>query len=579
MLKITQNQSIRIELIRGIGEREYYSDLLTRHHYLGSSAVNRNTIIHVARVGRKDVAILTWEPQVVHWFKLRDELVGWTAEQKTKRLKHCVQNRRFLMLSSGKNLASQVLSLSLKRLEKDSDRVFGFDFLLAETFVDPEQGNEGTCYKAAGWSEVGLTQGGRGRQERSRKLYFVKELKKDALAKLRAPKMSLSDTSNPRQKVLFLERLNLCSLRAKLEAVPNYLKTNGNNPLAGMLALITAAVLSGETHSKGIFRWINSLSRELRMTVGCYNNISYTTVWRILTNVDHQAFTNQLCSWLKEHAKKIHVADNLKVISLDGKCLKGASRARGVELHVLSLIDAATQIIHTQIPIEKDKEHEIPAAQDALRSTDLDANTVVVADALHTQRKTAEIIVKKNANYLFAVKGNQGNLEKAIKDETPTDAWSEPYTTEELGHGRIETRTVTVASLEHKELDFYGSRSIALITRTFVNKKTGKLMSKETTPYISSFLNPAPEKIAEIARLHWSIENGLHYKKDNLYQEDKQTMRTGNGPLNMSILRSFAIGFSNLAGFKYLPEAVSCFARKTSEILTGLKCNHRFAQI
>jgi len=395
MMKITQDHNLKIELITDPGEREFYSDILTRHHYLSSSAVNRNTLIHVARIGRGDVAVITWEPQVVSWFNMRDELIGWTPEQKAERLKYCAHNRRFLMFSDTKNLASQVLSLSLKRLASDADKIFGHDVLLAETFVDPERGNDGTCYKAAGWHEVGLTQGGRGKQVRSRKLYFVKELKKDGLAKLKSPNLSPADTSNPRQSTLFLERLNLCSLRSKLEAVPEYLKTKGNNPLAGMLALITAAVLSGETSASGIYRWINSLSRELRITVGCYGKISLTTVWRILTSVDNQAFTEQLCGWLKENAKKIHVDDSLKVISLDGKCLRGASKARGVELHVLSLIDAVTTVLHNQIPIEKDKEHEIPAAQQVLEATDLDANTIVLADALHTQRKTAEIIVKK----------------------------------------------------------------------------------------------------------------------------------------------------------------------------------------
>jgi len=395
MLKNKEDISLRIELINNPGEIEFYSDLLTRHHYLGSSQCNRNTIMHVARRGREDIAVLTWEPKVRRWFSLRDKLIGWTDEHKKERLKYCVENRRFLMLKEEKNAASQSLSLSMKRLCEDGDRAFGYEFLLAETFVDPSRGYEGTCYKGAGWNEVGLTRGGRGKQERSPKLYFVKELKRNGLSKLKAPELTPSDTINPRQSVLFLEKLNLLSLRKKLDLVPDYRKIKGKEPLSSMLALIIAAVLSGETHSKGIYRWISSLSMDVLRDVGCRRPLSYTTIWRVLANVDHGKLSEQLCSWLREHANKIHVADNFKVISFDGKALRGASHAAGVELHVLSLIDASAKVLLAQYPVSKDKEHEIPVARAALEKEPIDAKTVFTADALHTQRDTVDLIQKK----------------------------------------------------------------------------------------------------------------------------------------------------------------------------------------
>ena len=92
------NLPLKIVLITEPGEVEFYSDVITRNHYLESSAVNRNTIIHVARRGREDVAVLTWEPGVRRWFSMRDRLIGWTASQREQRLRHCIENRRFLML-------------------------------------------------------------------------------------------------------------------------------------------------------------------------------------------------------------------------------------------------------------------------------------------------------------------------------------------------------------------------------------------------------------------------------------------------------------------------------------------------
>jgi hypothetical protein len=167
-------------------------------------------------------------------------------------------------------------------LEQDAQKRFGHGFLLAETFVDPSQGYDGGCYKAAGWVNAGLTQGGRGPQERSKKHYFIKELKREALSKLKAPELSASDIENPRQSVLFLEQLDLAGLRKQLDTIPDYRKIQGQYPLTSVLALIIGAVLSGATNSAQISRWIAELSRELLRSLGCRRAPSNPTIWRVL---------------------------------------------------------------------------------------------------------------------------------------------------------------------------------------------------------------------------------------------------------------------------------------------------------
>ena len=148
---------LRAVLIKDPGEVEFYDDLLARRHYLKSGQCNSNTIMHVVRRGREDVAILTWEPGVRRFFGMRDRIIGWSEPQRQQRLKYCAENRRFLLLVKEPNLASQVLSHSEARLEQDAQKRFGHGFLLAETFVDPSKGYDGGCYKAAGWVNAGLT--------------------------------------------------------------------------------------------------------------------------------------------------------------------------------------------------------------------------------------------------------------------------------------------------------------------------------------------------------------------------------------------------------------------------------------
>jgi len=321
-------------------------------------------------------------------------MLGWTEEQRDERLKYCVENRRFLMLADEPNLASQALSLSEGRLDEDGERLYGHGFLLAETFVDPSKGYSGTCYKAAGWSEAGITQGGRGPQKRSKKLYFIKELKKGALSKLKNPELCASDISNPRQEVLFLEQLNLVGLRKRLEVIKDYRSRPGNYPLSSLLALILGAVMGGMTNSAEITRWIDGVSLGVLKSLGCKGAPSTSSVWRALVNVDNAELEAAICPWLAEQADKVFVDRKIKILSLDGKALRGATNAAGVDLRILTLIESISATICKQVMIGE-KTNEIPHGQILLAAVELDANTIVTADAMHTQKKTAEIIQKK----------------------------------------------------------------------------------------------------------------------------------------------------------------------------------------
>jgi hypothetical protein len=402
------DDTVRIHVIKDPGEAEVYSDILTRKHYLRSSAYSRRTIVHVARRGREDVAILTWESETRHRFGTRDRLIGWTDGQKAQRHRYCIENRRFLMLEEGSaNLASHILAQSVARLSEDARRQYGHDVLLAETFVDPSRGYEGTCYKAAGWTEAGLTKGGHGRESWSKKLYYVKELKQDALVKLRAPELSAADTINPRQSVLFLEQLDIKGLKERLEKIPDYRKNLSCYPLVTLLALIVAAVLSGATNAKEVSRWVSSLSTEFLKTLGCRRAPSHTTLWRVITNIGHAALCKELCGWLAEQSKGLHLASGFRHLSLDGKTLRAGSKAHGSQLHVVTMIEAVSKTVMDQ-RLTDDKSNEIPKVAEMLRETPIDAQTVVTADALHTQRETAETIVKKTVGTFLRPRTTSG---------------------------------------------------------------------------------------------------------------------------------------------------------------------------
>jgi len=90
----------------------------------------------------------------------RDSIIGWSKDQRTKRLNEVVNNSRFLILPwvNVKNLASKVLGLSVKQLPVDWLTKYSYKPVLIETFVEKER-FLGTCYKAANWLYIGDTQG------------------------------------------------------------------------------------------------------------------------------------------------------------------------------------------------------------------------------------------------------------------------------------------------------------------------------------------------------------------------------------------------------------------------------------
>ncbi len=142
-------------------------------------------------------------------------------------------------------------------------------------------------------------------------------------------------------------------------------------------------------------------------------------------------------------------------------------------------------------------------------------------------------------------------------EDTPEESWSEPFTTTDSAHGRLEQRTIRIAALEQRELDYPGARSIAILTRQVEIKKTGK-SSSETVAYISDLLEPTAQTLHARIRGHWIIESMFHVRDATLL-EDRHTMHTKNGPMNFALLRGFAIGVAHLTGAPSLPDAANQF--------------------
>ena len=159
------------------------------------------------------------------------------------------------------------------------------------------------------------------------------------------------------------------------------------------------------------------------------------------------------------------------------------------------------------------------------------------------QTDIAEKIIKKKAAYILAVKDNQKQLHQNIKDEFRFSKAIKTSTDLDMGHGRIETRTSSVISdfkFIEQDNKWKKLNSIIKIESIREFKNSDKPTETATRYYISSLL-AEPEDFQKAIRLHWGIENKLHWTLDVAFCEDASRKRNGNATQNFSILNKIAL--------------------------------------
>ncbi len=146
-----------------------YKSLIDQYHYLGYTRPVGEHLEYLAFAGGRVIACIGWCSAPRH-IGSRDRHIGWNKEQRQQRLQHVIINTRFLILPWIRvaHLASHLLGLTARRLCRDWQEVYNHDVIWLETFVDPERGFTGACYKAANWRYLGMTTG-RGKADQTKK--------------------------------------------------------------------------------------------------------------------------------------------------------------------------------------------------------------------------------------------------------------------------------------------------------------------------------------------------------------------------------------------------------------------------
>lgn len=189
----------------------------------------------------------------------------------------------------------------------------------------------------------------------------------------------------------------------------------------------------------------------------------------------------------------------------------------------------------------EEKTNEITAIPTLLSVLEL-KGCIVTLDAMGCQKEIAGAIVEKGADYILAVKGNQGFLLDDLKEAFSQQKSLRANITTELGHGRIEKRTCRVieetAWICRKE-EWKGLQSLVEITSERTHKASGEKQA-EVRYYISS-LSADPARFNQHIRSHWGIENGLHWTLDVVFDEDQSQKRAGHAAENFALITRMAL--------------------------------------
>jgi DDE_Tnp_1-associated/Transposase DDE domain len=366
-----------------------------------------------------------------------------------------------------------------------------------------------------------------------------------------------------------------------------------------VLALCTAAVLSGSTCLEEVTAWIGHAPAQVLAAVGARRDGRGTrvppspdTVVRVLSALGAQAVARCAGAYLAGRADRgpvtfaVRKPGPLPAIAVDGKAVRGAAGADGVIPHLLAAATHGTGIVLAERAIGA-KTNEIPAFAPLL--TELDgyhqlAGHVITADAAHTVNAHARFICETLlAHYVLTVKENRPRL----WDELDALNWKKAprLTVTEAGHGRREKRTIQVMDAPaHIRRRFPHARQVALIerytTRAIRSKNPRRATRATVKSAVAVFIitsldrrEAAPVHLAGYVRGHWSIENKVHWVRDVTFGEDASRIRTGSRPRIMATLRNLAIGLIRHAGYPKIAATIREIKYDTALLLAILGLN------
>ena len=380
-----------------------------------------------------------------------------------------------------------------------------------------------------------------------------------------------------------IQRIGLDEIIGHFEELEDPRSTvNLQHPLVSVVVIALLAVLAGASGPTAIATWAMRKQDFLLKALDLPSGIPCKDVFRrVLMLLKPGAFQACFANWLLSLRATAAAATDVKqpILAVDGKTARRShDRNHGLgALHCVSVWASDFGLSLGQVACAE-KSNEITAIPELLRLVDI-RGAIITIDAMGTQKAIAEQIVASDADYVLALKGNQGTLHQAVInyiDEQSqndfADVQARRHRTQETGHGRQETRRYIQMPVPQElpgQQWWTGLKSIGMVESRCVRK--GK-ETVEVRYYISS-LGVGVKRFAHAVRSHWSIENTCHWSLDITSREDESRIREKHLRENFAWLNRFTLSL-----LKHHPGRESLAMKRRScgwsddflmEVLTG----------
>ena len=323
---------------------------------------------------------------------------------------------------------------------------------------------------------------------------------------------------------------------------------NTRHHFGEVLFMIATAMLCGMNTTAEVEHFVHLQREWFNRWITLPNGIPrQQTFGNILAMIEPKEFSK--C--LNLHIGKLFPQLEQQLIAIDGKSLRGSHGLKSSSEHAVSAW-AAESGVTLALEYTSAKSNEITAIPKVLKAIDL-SGQLITCDAMGTQRDIAEQIQEQGADYLMALKGNQGSLHKEVIDQFEfasrqlnmrlSDHW-DYHKSVEKANGRITKRSVAVTSyLDWMDQNicrrWKSLRSLIMVESQTTSINTDKVRTRRRF-YISSKVACAQE-FEKWVRSHWSIENQCHWVLDTCFREDHNQTKAGNLAKNLGFLRRVAL--------------------------------------
>ncbi len=323
--------------------------------------------------------------------------------------------------------------------------------------------------------------------------------------------------------------------------------------LIDIIVITICATICGANNWEAVAAYGLAKEEWLKTILALPNGIpSHDTFIRLFARLNPKELQSCFISWMQA----VHQVTNGELLNVDGKTLRGA-KERGNNrsfIHMVSVWSATNHLVLGQRKVDE-KSNEITAIPELLKLLEIQGSLVSI-DAMGCQTEIAKTIIEQGADYVLALKANQGNLYEDvtqlfngfIEQKDSVSIGDQFHSTIEKGHGRIEIRRYAVmgnTEYLYGAERWLGLKSIGMVESE--HRVNGQISDVERRYYILSIEDVAcptksvVKRFAEAVRHHWSIENQLHWVLDVGFKEDLSKGCQGHSAENLAVMRHIGV--------------------------------------